>query len=427
MELLFLTSYYPYNFGDTTFIKPEIPFLSKAFNKVHVMNMLIESLQYKKIDVPANFNIVDPNYYLYKLSDKKKRITSVFFSFFHIFKLAIIFFYELCYLIKNKKININVLKTFITFLLNANILAIIIKKHLQQNPDIKIIYTYWYKYETLAAIICKKYFNLPVKCITRAHGGDLYEFVQENNYQPYKKWMDKYIDRIFFASKAGYNYYLNLFSRTNKEKYILSKLGIENPYQLKEKNNTPVNDCLNIISCSYMVPNKRIHLIIKALSEINDINIKWTHIGDGIEKNNLENSAYNLLKNKTNITYNFIGFLDNDSIKKYYNDNFFDCFVSTTITEGGNPVSMMEAISFGIPIIASNVGGVPEIVNNKTGILLDPDNCADELVKALHHFAAMTVLQIETLRKSCRKYWEENYMAENQYPLFIENVLNLLN
>lgn len=36
----------------------------------------------------------------------------------------------------------------------------------------------------------------------------------------------------------------------------------------------------------------------------------------------------------------------------------------------GIPVSIMEAISFGIPIIATNVGGNAEIVNDETGVLI---------------------------------------------------------
>jgi glycosyltransferase involved in cell wall biosynthesis len=267
---------------------------------------------------------------------------------------------------------------------------------------------------------------MPVKCITRTHGGDSYEFEQKNNYQPYKKWMDKYIDRVFFASKSLYDYYLRLFAGSHKNKYIVSKLGTENPYTLQDtSNHIYVNGKLNIVSCSYMIHRKRIHLIIEALSKINDISIKWVHIGDGEERSDLENITKNLLE-KENISYNFLGNLDNDNIKKYYYDNHFDCFVSLTEAEGGNPVSMMEAISFGIPIISSNVGGVSEIVNQETGILLNPDNCVEELVNALHKIASMTIQETEKLRKSCRGYWEDNYRAETQYIKFVNNLKSLV-
>lgn len=49
--------------------------------------------------------------------------------------------------------------------------------------------------------------------------------------------------------------------------------------------------------------------------------------------------------------------------------NDFDLFVNMSLSEG-IPVSIMEAISFGIPIIATNVGGNAEIVNDETGVLI---------------------------------------------------------
>ena len=427
MEILLIASYYPYDYGDTAFIRPEAQFLSEAFEKVHVLTALKEAFKYKKIDLPANTEIVPPEIYLPRLSSKKERIKSVFISFSHPFKLSKILLSEYSFLLKRGKFNPQVFITAITWLLNANLLSVILKQYLSANPEIKMIYTFWYKYETLASIICKQYFNIPIKCITRTHGGDLYEFVQENKYQPYKKWMDKHIDRIFFASKAGYDYYLNSFAAQGRDKYTIARLGIENHYTFKDIDKAEFSTkCLNIISCSFMVPGKRIQLIVEALSNMDEMNINWIHIGDGIERENLERISKSLLETKSNIRYNFMGYLKNDSIKKLYYDTYFNCFVSTTATEGGNPVSMIEAISFGIPIIASNVGGVPEIVNNDTGILLDPDNCVNELVNALYRFSAMTAQETERLRRSCREFWESNYRAETQYSQFADTLKEII-
>jgi glycosyltransferase involved in cell wall biosynthesis len=182
---------------------------------------------------------------------------------------------------------------------------------------------------------------------------------------------------------------------------------------------------INIASCSFIVPVKRIHLIIEALSKIDSINIHWTHIGDGSEREYIESLANNLLGGKKNIIYQFIGFLDNESVKKVYNENHFDYFISTTESEG-LPVSMMEAISFGIPVIATAVGGVPEIVTKKTGVLLDPDNCVEELVSALYHLNNMANCEKQALRESCRRYWENNFMADRQYAKFIDGLKELL-
>ena len=83
---------------------------------------------------------------------------------------------------------------------------------------------------------------------------------------------------------------------------------------------------------------------------------------------------------RNNIKINFLGKLEKEKVMNFYLTNHVDLFLNTSISEG-IPVSIMEAISFGIPILATNVGGTKEIVNNTTGFLIDaefkPENIAE--------------------------------------------------
>lgn len=59
-----------------------------------------------------------------------------------------------------------------------------------------------------------------------------------------------------------------------------------------------------------------------------------------------------------------------------------DIFVLASHSEGF-PVSILEAMSMGIPVVASNVGGIPELVEDRvTGILVEP-NCSEKLADAI--------------------------------------------
>lgn len=51
-------------------------------------------------------------------------------------------------------------------------------------------------------------------------------------------------------------------------------------------------------------------------------------------------------------------------------------FIHLTETEGGVPVCISEATSFGIAVIGTDVCGVPEIVNNQTGFLITVAFCS---------------------------------------------------
>ena len=118
------------------------------------------------------------------------------------------------------------------------------------------------------------------------------------------------------------------------------------------------------------MPVKRVHRILETLQQIVDINIEWTHIGGGALKERLELDIEKLPKN---IKVNLLGELTSTDIYKLYKENSYHIFVNVSESEG-IPVSIMEASSFGIPVIATNVGGVGEIVENGyNGLLLNKD------------------------------------------------------
>ena len=94
-----------------------------------------------------------------------------------------------------------------------------------------------------------------------------------------------------------------------------------------------------------------------------------------------------------------------------------DIFVNGSASEG-LPVSIMEAISFNIPVIATNVGGTNEIVTSESGVLLDPhfsaQELADQIVRVYEHKD----------RFHPRRLWEEKFNAGKNYPRFISQILN---
>ena len=412
-SLLFFTNEYPYNRGDSCFIKYEIPFLSRIFNKIHIVPLNIGSDSKEDIlDTPENVTV-----HIMKSNNKKLKKIILLFNLIFYSRL----YAEILLLIKTKKISLKTLYISISFLAEAVLIEKFSKKLLEKYKDICLIYSYWYWYSAMAALFLKK--SYVVKCVTRTHEYDLYEY---KNYQPYKSWMDIKLDKIFFISKNGYDYYMNNFALCGPEKYSLSYLGINNYYKNPVQNTYKSGNYKVLLSCAYICPRKRIHLIAEALSEIENINIHWIHIGNGIIENNIYLLAKKLLNKKSNISYEFKGYMENENIMRFYSENIIDCFISASESEG-LPVSMMEAISFGIPVIATNAGGVSEIVNDNTGILLNSEGNVREIRNAMEIVFSYSGNKKEELKYSSMKFWKENFNAEINYSKFTNELLDTVN
>jgi glycosyltransferase involved in cell wall biosynthesis len=416
-SLLLITHNYPNNSGDGNFIKSEFTHLAREFDIINVL--CLGGRGKDMLSIPQNVKTT--------FVDMKSKI------FERILYLPLLLFYPVFYkeiniLIDSKKLSIKSISRLVKFHANALFcmrhIKLIIKT---RRPD--FIYTYWYTFETMAVLLLKNGLS-SFKSITRTHRYDLYELPGNCYYQPFKIWMDKNIDAIFFISKDGHDYYIRNFSQGNTGKYHIVYLGIYNKYTVQDQKNK--KGIFTIISCSYMKSVKRIPLIIETLSQISEINIHWIHIGDVVdihdepERQRINSLAFKLLKDKRNIIYEFKGSMANDKIMDFYNENYFDCFINLSESEG-IPVTIMEAISFGIPIIAMKVGGIPEIVNNDIGVLIEPKSDALEIKNTLINFYNLSENKKNIMRSNARLLWESGFNAETCYDKFISELLLIYN
>jgi len=103
----------------------------------------------------------------------------------------------------------------------------------------------------------------------------------------------------------------------------------------------------------------------------------------------------------------------------HYLQKSIDVFLSLSESEGGTPVSMMEAQSFGVPVIATNVGGVGEIViDKKTGFLLGDNPTETEFVEKVGIFINDKTI-LSRMKKDSFENWNENFNAEKNYRKFV--------
>ncbi|MFP4458370.1 MAG: glycosyltransferase family 4 protein [Candidatus Zixiibacteriota bacterium] len=122
-----------------------------------------------------------------------------------------------------------------------------------------------------------------------------------------------------------------------------------------------------------LVPRKGVRYLIEAMASLlEEIDVELTIIGDGVLFDELSDLAETL---KVNDKVEFFGFVSHEEkLKTYYNSDLFvlpACFDDNNDTEGLGMV-LVEALSYGCPVIASKVGGIVDIVKDgKTGLLFE--------------------------------------------------------
>ena len=91
----------------------------------------------------------------------------------------------------------------------------------------------------------------------------------------------------------------------------------------------------------------------------------------------------------------------------------------------GLPMAALEAMSYGIPVIASPVGELPELLENKRGWICDPNNLLSWIIE-IKAFTRMNSTERKTLSHTVRHHIAEHYSADAITPILIDCYNDLL-
>lgn len=404
--LFLLTDSYPFGRGEL-FLDTEVEILSRSFKTIYVCSTAKE----RQVHRPTPSNIVIIENSSITLSGKMSYLLKALISpilWMEFFSIKSRFHHWPSW---------THFKILLVDFIQASHLAFCLEEFCtNKSLDIPSIlfYSYWHDAKALAICLLKK--TQPIKAIARAHGWDIDYPRHKPAYLPWKNFMLAHLDRSVSISDYGLFRLGEVTDTAYHNKLVKSCLGKMNPYSpIFDKKNNEILIC----SCSSLIPLKRVDVMIKSMARLKLGLGHWVHFGDGPLRLELEN-----LVDKYELSFEFRGNVSNEDILKYYSENYVDLFINLSSSEG-IPVSIMEAQSAGIPVLALDVGGCSEIVNNENGFLLPKEATSSEIAKTISNYISSNHTIKAMKRKLSYENWRENFNAEKNYTQF-NNMLSQL-
>ena len=200
-------------------------------------------------------------------------------------------------------------------------------------------------------------------------------------------WVNRFVlehaDGVYFNSQYTCDQSLKF---CKPKKHWVLRAGIRTGFFVPKENNTP----FNVVFVGRMVEKKGLPVLIEAMK---GLDIPWTAIGGGTD----------LAKYKEDYPNNFTGVVDDATLLQYM-QNAGVVVLPSIIDSGGETETLgqtlVEALSCGVPVIGSNVGGIPEVVDATVGFLVSPGD-SKELRERILQLESSPELQ-QALRANTR-------------------------
>ncbi|QKJ20022.1 glycosyltransferase [Microbacterium hominis] len=238
----------------------------------------------------------------------------------------------------------------------------------------------------------------------RLHRYDLIEAEQPSGYLPFRPFLFSRADRVLAIADRTAQHLHDAYRDPRLDaKTVVSRLGVPGPVSIAR---APRGAERVIVSCSAVTAVKRVDLVLDAVRELAESPdgspVRWVHFGGGPGLDALCTAAATA---PAGLRIELRGHTAHDEVTGFYASHRVDVFVNASSSEGV-PVSIMEAIAHGVPVVATAVGGTPEIVGEDlgSGVLVAPDATPGQIAAAVRR-----VLDDPDDAFDPRRVWAQRY------------------
>jgi glycosyltransferase involved in cell wall biosynthesis len=281
-------------------------------------------------------------------------------------------------------------------------------KEIDANYD-NFFYSFWMNDGAFMLAILKDTKKIDEFCF-RVNGYDIFDERHPGNYNPFQLFNFKNVKRVFVLSSPALNY-------LQAKKIFPHKLELAHyGFQDNGLSNFIKSDTCSIVSCGGLIPLKQVSKIVAAIKSL-PFQTVWRHFGDGPLKEVIQKECDQL---PPHIQAHLMGNRPNTEIIEFYQKHSIDLFIHTSETEGLG-MSIIEAQGFGIPAVVLGVGGVVDIVNEQTGIVLSPEANTQDIANAIRTIFEANKFGLKE-RENIQKLTLEKFHATKNYSKLVQSI-----
>lgn len=280
-----------------------------------------------------------------------------------------------------------------------------------------VLYSYWMSYGALGIALAKGRASRggQWRCVSRAHGYDIREGERGI---PLRGFTWRQLDAVYAVSEAGARVLRQQRGAIGGKVYV-ANLGIEGIPRACEGEID--DDRVLFVSCSGVRPVKRLDLMLRLVvayaSARGGVRVEWVHFGDGELLGALRRESAAASRLVGNFSVQWRGGMANADVLRAYGALVGAIFLNTSESEG-LPVSIMEAMSAGFPVVATDVGGTAEALRGGAGELLDAMPTEGEFARAVEKVRQ----DYAGYSERARGVFEARFRAAVNYRVFYDSV-----
>lgn len=402
--LVLVTNSFPFGgFTEASFVMPEVSELAQSFRRVIIIPTISDG-QRQHYDLPDNVEISTS---WLEYPDWKHR----WLRTRYVFSPGVW-----------RTMNGSVNYTSLTFALAARSFAGFVDEFVKREKldwGSTLFYTFWFDLATAGLALVAE--RRPVNYLSRAHGHDIY-MDRCNGLRAKAARRSK---AVFTAGEAGAIALRKLFPEC-ADKISVRRLGTLKPdVDILSRHHRRVDNRLTFLSVARVEPGKGVDLNYKMLRALaiarESCEIRWIHVGDGSLMDQLRETVVGDCP--ANLKVDLRGTLRNEKVHDIYCQEDIDWMMLLSEREG-LPISLCEALSYGVPVVSTMVEGSDEAIDDDCGVLLAPDPEPEEFVRGMLPYIE-SEHRYRVMSENAFDRWKLLFDARKLRKSFVEEIRDL--